>query len=420
MKNNGPKNLLKTVTLIGTLIIVTGSHVHAAPPPEKKAQTLDVYKEKIVAEKKSKTELEKKAETQNLEIQEIKDRLVQTAAQLREKEEAVRNTELEIQNLDARQQLIKTGLKQDRTSLSKLILALERLRRVPPEAMIARPDTPYKVAQSAMLMAEIAGQIQKEALALKNKLDELETISRDMKTRKELLVIELEQLQAHHKEIQTLVAQRERHYRKTHQDITAKEAEIQHLSLQSRNLEDLIKRLEKERLKKEKEEQEKELKKRKDEQKLANMPTPRVKPQPPQHQPARAFSGKLSPGQLPISGIIRIRYQEKDDLGAPSNGLTIEGRSGAMVLTPIDGKIQFAGAFKRYGNLIIIEHAKGYHSLVAGIGKIDAFVGQTVSAGEPLGLLPTIPAGSERPRLYYELRRNGTPVNPSVLFTELG
>lgn len=394
----------------------------AAPTPKSKTEALKTYRDKLTTEQKLKEELEQKAEAQNLEIAKIKDSLIESAARLREHEETIRDHELEIQTLEARQQLIKTNLQQDRLSLSRLILALERLRRVPPEAMIARPDAPYETAQSALLMAEITANIQKEALALKDKLAELETIRTKMAERKEALLKESAKLQERHNETQKLVAEREEIFRKTHNDIAAREAEIQRLSLQSKNLEDLVARLEKERIKQEEKERERERKKLEAEQKLAALQTQTgVKPLPrlePRKKQAPAPTGRITTAQLPISGIIRTRYQEKDDLGAISNGLSIEGRPGAMVLAPIDGKIQFAGAFKRYGNLIIIEHAKGYHSLVAGMGKINAVVGQSVSSGEPLGLLPE-PAGSARPRLYYELRQNGQPVNPSVVFSEL-
>ena len=70
----------------------------------------------------------------------------------------------------------------------------------------------------------------------------------------------------------------------------------------------------------------------------------------------------------------------------------------------------FAGPFKGYGQLLIIAHGGGYHSLLAGFGRIDRAVGQFVLAGEPVGLMAT--ETSEKPILYLELRRKGDPVNP--------
>jgi septal ring factor EnvC (AmiA/AmiB activator) len=105
-------------------------------------------------------------------------------------------------------------------------------------------------------------------------------------------------------------------------------------------------------------------------------------------------------------------------MGSASQGWRIEGRGGALVVAPMNGIIKYQGNFKNYGNMIIIEHAKNYHSLVAGLSKIDTVVGQSVEAGEPLGTLAAPRA--ERPAVYYELRQNGKPVNPSRLFADIG
>jgi septal ring factor EnvC (AmiA/AmiB activator) len=70
----------------------------------------------------------------------------------------------------------------------------------------------------------------------------------------------------------------------------------------------------------------------------------------------------------------------------------------------------FAGPFRGYGLILIVEHPNGYHSLIAGLGRIDTKVGQRVLAGEPLGVMGTPPDGN--PDLYFELRRNGQPINP--------
>jgi len=83
------------------------------------------------------------------------------------------------------------------------------------------------------------------------------------------------------------------------------------------------------------------------------------------------------------------------------------------------GIVRFAGYFKNYGNMLIIEHKNGYHSLIAGLEKIDTVVDQSVSAGEPLGNLYRTDNGKP-PTLYFELRHKGKAINPARKFTELG
>ena len=118
--------------------------------------------------------------------------------------------------------------------------------------------------------------------------------------------------------------------------------------------------------------------------------------------------GPMGTGRLPVQGMVKIRYGESDEIGAISQGLTIVARPSSVVVAPFGGVVHYAGPFKKYGTIILMEHKNHYHSLVAGLGKIDAFVGQSVEAGEPLGRLPDY-AG----RLYYELRLNGNPINPA-------
>ena len=70
----------------------------------------------------------------------------------------------------------------------------------------------------------------------------------------------------------------------------------------------------------------------------------------------------------------------------------------------------FAGPFRGYGQLLIIEHGGGYHVLLAGLSRVDGTVGDEVLEGEPVGVMGSPPG--LKPKLYFELRRNGRPVNP--------
>ena len=83
------------------------------------------------------------------------------------------------------------------------------------------------------------------------------------------------------------------------------------------------------------------------------------------------------------------------------------------MIAPFDGVVAFAGAFRGYGQLLIIEHSEGYHTLLAGLGRVDGEVGQRVLAGEPVGVMATSETdGAPSSSLYVELRRDGQPINP--------
>ena len=102
-----------------------------------------------------------------------------------------------------------------------------------------------------------------------------------------------------------------------------------------------------------------------------------------------------------------------------SNSLTASKRFSAMpgnapVVAVHDGKVIYAGPFRGYGRIIIIEHGQGFLTLLAGLDRIDIQAGQTVLAGEPVGTMqgPVGKDDARSRRLYIELRRNGAPVDP--------
>ena len=113
---------------------------------------------------------------------------------------------------------------------------------------------------------------------------------------------------------------------------------------------------------------------------------------------------------MPARGKLISKFDETTDLGFSTKGIVIETRSAAQIITPYDGRIAFAGRFREYGLLLIIDHGEGYHTLLAGMGRIDVLVDQRVLAGEPVGVMQSVPDGP--PRLYVELRSDGHPINP--------
>ncbi len=116
--------------------------------------------------------------------------------------------------------------------------------------------------------------------------------------------------------------------------------------------------------------------------------------------------------QMPAQGRIALRFGEEDRArgGSRTEGLVIEARPGAQVVAPFDGRIAYAGRFRRYGLILIIEHDGRYHSLLAGLGQLAATKGQWVLAGEPVGSMAD--DDERESELYLELRRGGQPVDP--------
>jgi septal ring factor EnvC (AmiA/AmiB activator) len=391
-------NHIPILTLLAFMLMLPLTAQAETPPLPPRKNDLPALEKSLKQQSQTKEELETQIKNIESELNETRQRLVDVAASVQENETALGELEVKIKQLEGEKSQIETTLDDNRQSISQLILALERIRRIPPEALVVKPDAPLKTAQSAKLMRDIMPVIYEKAQSLEKNLTALENISKDLSAKHERAFKTAEALRAEQLNLTSLIQRREELYKTTRDDLATQEEKVRRISLQAENLQDLVTRLDQD------EQQER--------TRSQSAPTK-----------ATAYSkgGIPSPGrvQLPISGVITTRFKEPDHFGAPSMGISIEGRGGALIVAPMGGVVRFAGFFKNYGNLVILEHEGGYHSLVAGLEKIDTVVGQSVSAGEPLGVLHHSSSG-EKPALYYELRQGGKPINPAKKFTDLG
>jgi murein hydrolase activator len=136
--------------------------------------------------------------------------------------------------------------------------------------------------------------------------------------------------------------------------------------------------------------------------------------------PAIAFASAKGVLPFPVNGIKVRRFGDSDGLGGQEKGLTIASRPGAQVTAPCDGWVVYAGPFRSYGQLLILNAGGGYHVLLAGMERISVDLGQFVLTGEPVAMMgggpqtaAAVATGSSQPVLYVEFRKDGTPVDPS-------
>ncbi|HET7411499.1 MAG TPA: peptidoglycan DD-metalloendopeptidase family protein, partial [Pararhizobium sp.] len=136
--------------------------------------------------------------------------------------------------------------------------------------------------------------------------------------------------------------------------------------------------------------------------------------------PAYAFSDLKHKLDLPVAGDPIKWFGDDDGTGHPLQGMMISTEPGALVTAPADGWVVYAGPFRSYGDLLILNVGDGYHIVLAGMSKIDVAQGQFVVAGEPVAEMGhTMLAGaaalaivSSQPTLYIEFRNGGKPVDP--------
>lgn len=126
--------------------------------------------------------------------------------------------------------------------------------------------------------------------------------------------------------------------------------------------------------------------------------------------PAPAPSASAPPPrdfQLPVDGRTLTGFGARRASGLASTGLELAPVAGAQVVAPGRGRVAFAGPYRGFGRIVIIEHEGGWTSLVTGLARVDVTVGDTVIGGSPMGV-----AGGGAAPVTFELRRDGKPVNP--------
>jgi septal ring factor EnvC (AmiA/AmiB activator) len=148
---------------------------------------------------------------------------------------------------------------------------------------------------------------------------------------------------------------------------------------------------------------------------LARLPGPIMRPARPEaalvaetEPPAAAPSPSGLPSyMLPVAGRLVTGFGDSPGGGPRSRGLSLATRPGAQAVAPAPGRVVFAGPYRGYGRIVIIEHPGGWTTLVTGLAQLDAEVGDRLVAGSPIGV-----AGARSPVVTVELRQDGEPVNP--------
>ena len=136
--------------------------------------------------------------------------------------------------------------------------------------------------------------------------------------------------------------------------------------------------------------------------------------------PAVAFSTTKGMLPLPVAGTRLRGFGEDDGLGGTEKGMLVETRNGAIVAAPADGWVAFAGPYRSFGQLVILNAGGGYYIVLAGMERINVDLGQFVLAGEPLAVMgegstktaAAVALGAAQPVLYVEFRKDGATIDP--------
>ena len=421
--------------LTGGLLLVAAAVTLGVPAPYSSAFAQDVgrrlqeLEQQIQKGKQKSDALEQKAKSLDEDLSEKNRARIEMAKTIQDLEERMLDLEAEVLALDRDEQQKRAALVEGRRTYGQLLVALERMSRLPPQAVIAYPAEPGELVRAAAVLRGVVPRIETRAAALKADLDSLADTRLRIAGKRTELAQANTQLKRQRSELDRQVASLSRTQQVILADRQVEATRLDKLSREAEDLRALFDKLEAERAERDqqaREQQAREQQAREQQAKAAPEPrrpgpTASPAPGPAKLDPKSAVASaapfamrKMSEGRgdmlMPAVGRISGQYGEHLQPGITRKGIDIETRAGAQVIAPFDGKVVFSGPFRAYGLLLIIEHSEGYHTLLAGMSRIDAEIGQWLLSGEPVGIMGQ--ASDSPPSLYVELRRNGQPINP--------
>lgn len=360
-------------------------------------QQLDALQQQIESGKAAEARIAGEIAAAMEEQDSVAERLAAVASEIQSQEALISGSEAEMKKLSAERAALLAELGEKEDTLSALLAGLQRLEQNPPPALVVEPGDILSALRGAMLLGTLAPDLKTEADALALKLDQLGQVEATLKSKREDVAAEIKRLQDQRVELGRLVSQKKALVAKSSADLEAERKRTRALAEKAKSLKQLLASLAEERKRQEQESAEKlaaEERERQRQEELARAP----------RLDFAQAKGKLS---YPAQGQIVRRYGEPDGLGRETQGLMIATRSGAQVTAPADGKVEFAGPFRSYGQVVILNPGGGYRVLLAGMDKVTADVGEFLRAGEPVGEMGSGPASVT---LFGEVVQDGRPV----------
>src|SRR3954468_10674117 len=323
--------------------------VTVAPEAQKGARQEEL--DKVQAEQKRNAELAAKLKAELDAIGEDRRKLnamlLGSAASIRELEGRQTAAEGRLASLQASEDTVRRSLSSRRAVIAEVLAALQRLGRRPPPALMVSPEDALQSVRTAILLGAVLPDMKTEVDTLLADLAELVRLRSEIAAERDTLGRDLAALSQERIRMTVLVAERQRKQSETEKALDAERARAVQLARQAENLKDLIARLEQEVA---------------SAARAAAAAQRAADPQaslaplndPGRLSPAIAFASAKGAWPLPISGIRIREFGTPDRLGGTEKGLSIASRLGAPVTAPCDGWVVYAGPFRSYGQLLIL------------------------------------------------------------------
>ncbi|MEC7944366.1 MAG: peptidoglycan DD-metalloendopeptidase family protein [Pseudomonadota bacterium] len=373
-----------TIVLFSAAVCFIGGLSNKACAEELRLR-LQVIEENLSDTRATRDKLGRSAQKTANELRQIKQLRVDLAKSLYRYSAQANKLEARLRKLQEQEleQSNTMALLQEKMSVT--LIAVQRLALKPAVILVTSPQSFDKTIRSGILLRAIIAQIRRETDKLSEQIRELIKVRVRITEDKKLLSMTLSRLEGERLALQSLTMKKKTLLSKTQTEKKRAIRGATRLSRQAENIRDILKKL----------------KKRQNPEILGAY----------NFDAQRSLTPfKLIEGTVPAPGRIVTTFGQRMPNGVLSKGVYIATPPAAPVVAPTKGRVVFAGMFRGYGNLVILELPDMGHALFSGMAQISAVEGDDIFAGEPLGEMAQSPEGSQR--LYFELRKKGRPINP--------
>ena len=353
--------------------------------------------------------------------------LIQSAMTEQKLGQDIEDIGAKLEGLKGQEQKLRTSLMARRDVLAEVLGALQRMGLNPPPAILVKPEDALSSVRSAILLGAVVPELRQQTDSLLADLKEQSRVTASIEAERTRLTAAVSEQAAEKKRLSMLLEAKQKLEADTWTAMVAEKQRSQALAAKAGSLKELIASLEADKSRKAADAVKAGEQKAADGDKadagttasteLASLPVPEVN-QLTATAPFSALQGQVA---LPVTGKIKRRFGADDGNGAVMLGDMVATQSGAIVTAPADGNVLYAGPFRSYGQLLILNAGDGYHVVLAGMSRISVASGQSVLAGEPVGAMGEARVastsvsknGNATPELYVEFRKDGKPVDPA-------
>ncbi|WP_420407901.1 murein hydrolase activator EnvC family protein [Hoeflea sp.] len=370
--------------------------------------------------------LEQDMEALRNDQQQLDDRIDAAAARRTDLDQRIVEGEAAMAELSERQDALRLSLISRRAVLAEVLAALQRIGRDPPPALLVSPEDALSSVRSAILLGAVVPEIRAETEALAADLKELSALREAIALERTALAAALEENAEEERRLAELAVEkaalqaesqrRLERERKRAEALTVRSAELEAtIASLAGEIEELRQAAEAARLAEE--ERQRRIAERLE---RARAFAARAVPDKNRIAPAYAFSKLTGTLSRPVSGQPVRFFGADDGTGHTLTGEVVETSRGDIVRAPVDAWVSYAGPFRSYGQVVILDAGERHHVVLAGMEKIQVEAGQFVLSGEPVATMgetrfagsAALALASERPTLYIEFRKDGQPVDP--------